>query len=131
MGVDGVDVVVDEGGPVVLNDLVEVGDKLVAVVGGDERARVTALGEEDVKEVGEGFFVVGELADGGVGVKPEEFALLVVVLAAFPVRPGGVAAAEDAGGDGGVFGRRASRGRVCNRDWRRRRRACRGTAPAT
>ena len=44
------------------------------------------------------------LADEGVGVEPEEFALLVVVLAAFPVGPGGVSAAEDAGGDGGVFG---------------------------
>ena len=104
MGVDGVDAVVHEGGPVVLDDLVEVGDELVAVVGDDEWAGVAAFGEEDVEEVGEGLFVVGELADGGVGVEPEEFALLVVVLAALPVGPGGVAAAEDAGGDGGVFG---------------------------
>ena len=104
MGVDVVDAVVDEGGPVVLDDLVEVGDELVAVVGDDERAGVAAFGEEDVEEVGEGFLVVGELADEGVGVEPEELALLVVVLAALPVGPGGVAAAEDAGGDGGVFG---------------------------
>ena len=100
---DGVDTVVDEGGPVVLGDLVEVGDELVAVVGDDERAGVAAFGEEDVEEVGEGFFVVGEFADEGVGVEPEELALLVVVLAALPVGPGGVAAAKDAGGDGGVF----------------------------
>ena len=52
----------------------------------------------------EGLLVVGHLADEGVGVEPEELALLVVVLAALPVGPGGVAAAEDAGGDGGVFG---------------------------
>ena len=87
-----------------LSYLVEVGDELVAVVGDDERAGVAAFGEEDVEEVGEGFFIVGELADGGVGVEPEEFALLVVVLAALPVGPCGVAAAEDAGGYGGVFG---------------------------
>ena len=49
--------------------------------------------------------VVGELADEGVGVEPEEFAFLVVVLAALPIGPGRVAAAQDAGGDGGVFGR--------------------------
>ncbi len=104
VGVDGVDAVVHEGGPVVLDDLVEVGDELVAVVGDDERAGVAAFGEEDVEEVGEGLLVVGELADEGVGVEPEELALLVVVLAALPVGPGGVAAAEDAGGDGGVFG---------------------------
>ena len=131
VGGGGVDAVVDEGGPVVFDDLVEVGDELVAVVGDDERAGVAALGEEDVEEVGEGLLVVGELADEGVGVEPEELAFLVVVLAALPVGPGGVAAAEDAGGDGGVFGASASRGRACSRGWRRRGRACRGTAPAT
>ncbi len=104
VGVDVVDAVVEEGGPVVFDYLVEVVDELFAVVGDDERAGVAAFAEEDVEEVGEGFFVVGELADEGVGVEPEEFALLVVVLAALPVGPGGVAAAEDAGGDGGVFG---------------------------
>ena len=104
VGVDEVDAVVDEAGPVVLDDVVEVGDELVAVVGDDERAGVAALAEEDVEEVGEGFLVVGELADLGVGVEPEELAFLVVVLAATPVGPGGTVGAEDAGGDGGVFG---------------------------
>jgi hypothetical protein len=82
----------------------KVGDEFVAVVGDDERAGVSAFGEEDVEEVGEGFFVVGEFADRGVSVEPEELALLVVVLPAFPVGPRRVAAAKDAGGDGGVFG---------------------------
>ncbi len=104
VGVDEVDAVVDEGGPVVLDDVVEVADELVAVVGDDERAGVATLAEEDVEEVGEGFLVVGELADLGVGVEPEELAFLVVVLAATPVGPGGAVGAEDAGGDGGVFG---------------------------
>jgi len=84
-----------------------------------------------MQEVGEGLLVVGFLTDEGVGVEPEEFALLVVVLAALPVGPGGVAAAEDAGGDGGVFGRtplaaglvvklaeRASMSRYCSCDLR-------------
>ena len=48
------------------------------------------LAEEDVLEVGEGLFVVGELADEGVGVEPDELALLVVGLAAHPVGPGGL-----------------------------------------
>ena len=130
-GVDGVDAVVDEGGPVVVDDLVEVGDELVAVVGDDERAGVAALGEEDVEEVGEGLFVVGELADEGVGVEPEEFALLVVVLAATPVGPGGVAAAEDAGGDGGVFGAAPLAAGLVVEVGGGERRGCRGTAPAT
>ncbi len=129
--VDGVDAVVDEGGPVVLDDLVEVGDELVAVVGDDERAGVAALGEEDVEEVGEGLLVVGELADEGVGVEPEEFALLVVVLTALPVGPGGVAAAKDAGGDGGVFGGAPLAAGLVVEVGGGERRAGRGTAPAT
>ena len=78
--------------PSIPDDLVEVGDDLVAVVRDDEGAGVAAFGEEDVKEIGERFLVVGELADGGVGVEPDEFAFLVVVLTAAPVGPGGVAA---------------------------------------
>ncbi|MEA2261899.1 MAG: hypothetical protein QOJ51_4724 [Acidobacteriaceae bacterium] len=105
MRIDVVDALADEGGPVVLDDLVEVGDELVAVIGDDERAGVTAFGQEDVQEVGEALLIVGLLADESVGVEPEELSLLVVVLATTPVGPCGVASAEDAGGDGGVFGR--------------------------
>ncbi len=102
--VDEVDAVVDEARPVEFNDGVEIGDQLLAVVRDDERAGVAALAEEDVEEVGEGFLVVGELADLGVGIEPEELAFLVVVLTPTPVGPGGTVGAEDAGGDGGVFG---------------------------
>ena len=102
--VDQVDAVVQEGCPVIRHDLVQVVDELLTVVGDDERAGVTTLGQKDLQEVGEGFLVAGELADGHVGVEPEQFALLVVVLAALPVGPGGIAAAQDAGGDGGVVG---------------------------
>ena len=52
--VDVVDALVEEGGPVVVDDLVEVGDELFAVVGDDERAGVAAFAEEDVLEVGRG-----------------------------------------------------------------------------
>jgi hypothetical protein len=103
VGVDEVDAVVEEGGPVVGTTWLR-SAMSSAVVGDDERAGVAALAEEDVEEVGEGLLVVGELADERVGVEPEQFAFLVVVLAALPVGPGGAAAAQDAGGDGGVFG---------------------------
>src|SRR6185437_16061403 len=80
--------VVEERGPVVGDDLIEIADELIEVIRNDERAGVATFAEEDVLEVIERFFVVGELADGGVDVEPEEFALLVVVLAATPVGPG-------------------------------------------
>ncbi len=98
-----------EGGPVVGQHLVEVGDQLVEGVGDDQRAGVAAFAEEDLEEIGERFLVVGLLADEGVGVEPDQLAFLVVVLSATPVGPGGIAAAQDAGGDGGVFGGRQSR----------------------
>ena len=131
VGVDGVDAVVHEGGPVVCDDLVEVGDELVAVVGDDERAGVAAFGEEDVEEVGEGFFVVGELADEWCRRRARR------------VRPPGsspgraaswtrrVAAAEDAGGDGGVFGGAPLAAGLVVEVGGGERRGCRGTAPAT
>ncbi len=89
VGIDEVDAVVDEAGPVVLGDAVEVANELIAIVGDDERASVAAFAEEDMEEVGEGLLVVGELANLGVGIEPEELAFLVVVLAATPVAPGG------------------------------------------
>jgi hypothetical protein len=105
VGVDQVDAIVKELCPVVGGDLVEVCDQFGALVGNDQRAGVAAFAEEDRLEVVERFLVVGELADEGVGVEPEELTLLVVVLSALPVRPRRCAAAQDAGGDGGVFGR--------------------------
>ena len=128
VGVDEVDAVVDEGGPVVGGDLVEVGDELLAVVGDDERAGVAALAEEDVQEVGEGLLVVGELADEGVGVEPEELAFLVVVLAATPVGPGRGRRRAGCWRRWRCLRWSASRGRACSREWRRRGRAGRGTA---
>ena len=59
VGVDEVDAVVHEGGPVEGGYFVEVVDELFAVVGDDEWAGVAALAEEDVEEVGEGLLVVG------------------------------------------------------------------------
>jgi len=102
--VDEVYAVVEEAGPIVLDDFVEVADDLGAVVGNDKWAGVSTLAEEDVLEVGEGFLVVGKLADPGVGVEPKELAFGVEVLAAAPVGPCLIAATEDAAGDCGVVG---------------------------
>jgi hypothetical protein len=94
VGVDVVDAVVEELRPIVGNDLVEVGDELRALVRNDEWAGVAALCQEDGFEVVEGLPVVRELADEGVGVEPEELALLVVILAALPVRPARVSSVD-------------------------------------
>ena len=97
------------------------------VVGDDQRAGVAAFAEKDVEEIGERFLIVRLLADEGVGVEPEQLAFLVVVLSASPVGPRGIAAAQDAGGDGGVFGGPPVAARACCRGWRRTWRAGRGT----
>ncbi len=100
-----VDAIVEEGGPVVGHDFVQVRDELLAVVRDDERAGVAAFAEEDVLEVGEGLLAAGLLADERVGVEPDELAFLVVGLAARPAAPGADGCAIDGAGDGGVFSR--------------------------
>ena len=102
-GIDVVDAVVQECGPVVGHNRVQVLNQLIEFVGHDERAGVAAFGQEDLFKIVERLFVVGHLADQGVGVEPKQLAFLVIILPAPPIRPGGIAAAQDAGGDGGVL----------------------------
>ena len=67
VGIDVVDALVEEVGPVVFDDLVEQGDELGAVVGDDLGGGVAAFAEEEDEEIAQVLLVVGELADGGVG----------------------------------------------------------------
>jgi hypothetical protein len=71
VGLDVVEAGLDEGGPVVGDDLVEVGGEFCEAVRLDAGNAGAAFLEEELKEVAESFLVVGEFADGGVDVEPE------------------------------------------------------------
>jgi hypothetical protein len=96
-----IDALLEEFHPIVGRDPVQDLDNVLKVVGmGDETAVVGA--EKLRREVVERFAVVGELADPGVGVKPDQLPFGVVVFRELPAHPAHRPALRDRGLVGGV-----------------------------
>src|ERR1700733_1876525 len=103
MRINFIDAVVEKGGPVVRYDFIQVADQLVKSVSDNERSGVATLAQKNPLEVIEGLLIVGHLADESIGIEPEEFAFIVVVLPTLPVGPRRIAIPENAGGNRSIF----------------------------
>ena len=97
----GVEVLVEERGPIVWRHLVERGHDIVECIG-LELGAVVGAAVEEVAEVVNGFLAVGDVVNDGGDFKPHQVAFVVVVLGAAPVGPAAAAIAEAGHGDGGV-----------------------------
>ncbi len=103
MGRFGGEPVVEESCPVVGRNGVQVGDHVVEGIGNDFRRSVAADAFKARAEIVEALLVFGELADDGIGFKPDQRPLLVVVDTAPPVVPLRARVVQNLRGDGGVL----------------------------
>lgn len=84
-GIDLIDAVAKKVLPVVRHHFVQVVDQFIKCERDNERPGIAACTQEDAFEVIERLPLVGQFSNKRVGIEPEEFALLVVILSALPI----------------------------------------------